>query len=57
VRAVLDRGHQNHDQDSSPMGQHLPPAPLLLMADDIVETKPELRPLWDLLRATVKRSL
>jgi TRAP-type transport system periplasmic protein len=27
------------------------------IGDDIVKTKPELKPLWDLLRATVKRSL
>jgi TRAP-type C4-dicarboxylate transport system substrate-binding protein len=26
------------------------------IGDDIVKTKPELKPLWDLLRATVKRS-
>jgi len=27
------------------------------VSDDIVKTKPELKPLWDLLRAAVKRSL
>jgi hypothetical protein len=27
------------------------------VGDDIVKTKPELKPLWDLLRAAVKRSL
>jgi len=27
------------------------------VADDIVKTKPELKPLWDLLKATVKRAL
>jgi TRAP-type transport system periplasmic protein len=27
------------------------------IGDDIVKTKPELKPMWDLLRATVKRSL
>jgi hypothetical protein len=26
------------------------------VGDDIVRTKPELRPMWDLLRAAVKRS-
>jgi hypothetical protein len=27
------------------------------IGDGIVKTKPELKPLWDLLRAAVKRSL
>jgi hypothetical protein len=27
------------------------------IGDDIVKTKPELKPLWDLLNATAKRSL
>jgi TRAP-type transport system periplasmic protein len=32
-------------------------AKLSTVGDDIVKTKPELRPLWDLLRAAVKQSL
>ena len=32
-------------------------AKLATVGDDIVKTKPELKPLWDLLRAAVKRSL
>jgi TRAP-type C4-dicarboxylate transport system substrate-binding protein len=32
-------------------------AKLGTVGDDIVKTKPELKPLWDLLRAAVKRSL
>jgi hypothetical protein len=27
------------------------------VGDDIVKSKPELKPLWDMLRAAVKRSL
>ena len=27
------------------------------VGDDIVKAKPELKPLWDLLRAAVKRNL
>jgi hypothetical protein len=26
------------------------------VGDDIVKTKPQLKPLWDVLRATVKRT-
>jgi hypothetical protein len=32
-------------------------AKISTVGDDIVKTKPELKPLWDLLRAAVKRSL
>jgi hypothetical protein len=32
-------------------------AKLSTVGDDIVKTKPQLKPLWDLLRAAAKRSL
>jgi hypothetical protein len=32
-------------------------AKLSTVGDDIVKTKPQLEPLWDLLRAAAKRSL
>jgi TRAP-type transport system periplasmic protein len=32
-------------------------AKIATVSDDIVKTKPELKPLWDLLRVAAKRSL
>jgi hypothetical protein len=32
-------------------------AKIATVSDDIVNTKPELKPLWDLLRVAAKRSL
>ena len=56
-RGVRHQGSAGHATPASPADRAALMAKVGTIGDDVVKSKPELKPLWDLLRATTKRNL